>query len=58
MQFAIAVLVFVVVSLAVFAGLSLLDQRNNPRPHSSRTASPPYRNQRKRARTLPFFATR
>jgi len=28
MQFAIAVLVFVVVSLAVFAGLSLLDQRN------------------------------
>ena len=29
MQFAIAVLVFVVVSLAVFAGLSLLDQRNN-----------------------------
>ena len=29
MQLAIAVLVFVVVSLAVFAGLSLLDQRNN-----------------------------
>jgi tight adherence protein B len=28
MQFAIAVLVFIVVSLAVFAGLSLLDQRN------------------------------